>query len=206
MRKLAELKILLVAEKKKAWALGVLLGVMAIMGVRNLMPVLSPTGAQASVTSRSRALSGTDDAVGDDGIGPVKVRGELVRVARPKSVSRDLFRFDPLYFPSPTETAPPDQGEQKFAEPAVEVSTPEVAESPEARARRVRTESERMRVRSVMFGTTPMAVIEVPEGKGHTTRLVRPGDRVMGFVVEVIGEGAVTLMKDEERVNLIPDR
>ena len=205
MRRLAELKILIAAERKKAWALGVLICLMAIVGARNLMPWLSPSGAQAR-TSAGGVHTGADTDASVLASGPVMARGALVRVARPKSVSRDLFRFDPLYFPSPTETAPPDPDGQKFAEPAVEETPPKVAESPEARARRVRTESERLRVRSVMFGTTPMAVIEVPDGKGHTTRLVRPGDHVLGFLVHEIGEGVVTLTKDGERVELTPDR
>lgn len=204
LRTFAEWKILLKAERKKAWTLAGLVGVMAILGARQMVPMLRPSSAQAqSGVSMSDALVG---GLLDAESGPVTGRGSVVRVTRPGPVQRDLFRFDPLYFPKPPETAPPDLVGQKSVESEVDKTIPEVAESPEARTGRVRGEAGVLRIRSVMFGTNPMAVIEVPEGKSRATRFVRPGDVVLGFTVTEIGAGVVMLEKDGVDVELTPER
>jgi hypothetical protein len=200
-RTVAEWKILIAAERKKAGALGVLVVVMAVLGVRQAMPSMRPSSARAEDRS-----SAGESRTGSELDSPVMPRGPVVRVPRPAPVQRDLFRFDPISFPNPPETSPPDPVEQKSVDAADEESVPEVTESPAARVARVRSASGLLRIRSVMFGTSPMAVIEFPDGKRSATRLVRPGDRVMGFLVEEIGAGAVWLEMDGERVELIAER
>lgn len=200
-RTLIEWKILILAERKKAITLAALVGVMVVLGARQLWPGMRPSSAQARVTAGDGALE-----TGRAGDGPVTRSGPMVRVVRPGPLKRDLFRFEPIYFPSPPETAPPEPVEQKSVDRAVEETIPVAIESPEARARRVRAASDHLRIRSVMFGTSPMAVIEIPEGKRRTTRLVRPGDVILGFLVADIAAGEVTLEMDGERVVLAPDR
>lgn len=200
-RTFAEWKILLAAERKKAATLGVLVVVMGVLGLRQVFPSMRPSAAQARESSGSE-MSGVEE----DRSGPVTRSGPVVRVPRPGPVERDLFRFDPIHFPKPTEAAPPEPVEQKSVEPADEETIPAATESAEARAARVRSAAGHLRVRSVMFGTSPMAVIEVPEGKSRATRLVRPGDVVMGFVVSEIAAGAVIVELDGERVELTAER
>lgn len=200
-RTLTEWKILILAERKKAITLGALVGVMAVLGARQLWPEMRPSSAQARVTTGAGSMES-----GRASDGPVTRSGPMVRVVRPGPVRRDLFRFEPIYFPSPPETSPPEPVEQKSDDSEVEETIPVVIESPEARARRVRAASDHLRVRSVMYGTSPMAVIEIPDGKRRTTRLVRPGDQILGFLVADIAAGEVALEMDGERVVLVPDR
>lgn len=208
--RLAELKVLLAADPKKAGVLGLLLVVLLVFGIKAVIP-LGPKSTTAAITASTNAE--TVAAAGQDAYSRTvasieSVRGGgIVRVARPARLDRDLFELDNEYFPLPAQPESVTVPVQDSRVTPVESTAPSVDEVRARAESGVRSEAERLRLRSVIVGSHPIAVFEV---KGDRQRaVVRVGESVGGFVLVEVFSDSVVMEKDSVRVRVSlakPDR
>lgn len=199
-RKLQELRLLLMMEKQKAAVLGVLALVLALTGGRQFFSGRVAGGGSEPEDdgSPTSVLAGAELA------SALEPEGEVVRAPVWDLHQRDLFSFDPEFFPEPEQPAeePKAGGEPaKSAGEADEGGKDSEAAQRSELARRVLAESERFRLKSTLLGRTPMAVIQDAKGSGRS-EVVRPGERIGGFELVGVHAHGVVLEKDGVRVEL----
>jgi len=200
--KIAEIKVLLATDKKQATILAGLL-VFLVISMGRMLLNMSPSKAQA----RDRTASKSVDRDKSHGSGNGALRMSIELPALPDG-TRDIFALNPEKFPEPAQ---PDQSAE--VPPKSDAS---MDESVEARAlseqqlaeRGVRQEAERLRLKSTILGSNPIAVIEAPQ-KGKTRSVVLGvGDELDGFKLIEIQRFSVLIEKNGVRVELtrsLPD-
>lgn len=211
MNRLRETWVLLMADRKKAGVLGLLLLVLAVVGVKSFVR-LGPETTTAALTGGSPTAE-TVAAAGQDAysrtVASIEAvrNGGIVRVARPSRVDRDLFALDHAYFPPPAQPESVRPAAQDSRITPVESSAPTVDEVRARAESRVRSEADGLRLRSVIVGSRPIAVFEI---KGDRQRaVVRVGESIGGFVLAEVFSDSVVLEKESVRVRVSlakPDR
>ncbi len=211
-RRLQGLWIVITDDRKKAGVLGSLLLILLAFGVKTLVMGSRPGGASAAI---GRSGESAVTAVGQNAVsraiaslGNGSSRGVITLAASPR-LSRDLFAFDEGYFPPPpqpvssspsAQTDPGGPPSRALGQSAIDERA-ENAEERQARLEaRVRKEADALRLRSVVLGTNPIAVIEVP-GK-RQRRVVPLGREIEGFRLEEVAGNSVVLEMDSVRVRL----
>ena len=199
-RRLASLWQLLMEDRKKAGVLAFLLVLLTGVAIKTLLPF----GPNASRAGQDRDGTTSPTQVGQSALSRTidlltRLRSsQLVEVAQSPRLSRNLFavdehRFPPPEVPDPTPDPPPDLN------PTVD---PPIEDADEIRAReiaQIRLEAEVFRLRSVVVGQSPLAVIELP-GKGRS--VIPLGGTLNGFKIVEVTTESVVLEKDEVRVRL----
>ena len=202
-RRWAHLVAILLADKKRASMLAILLGLLGIAGLRAVV-LLGPSSARASDRAENRRDGpGSANASPQGSESGRSRRGPGIRVAAPPPLERDLFALNEVYFPPPSQTQPPvhppPKSEASSVETPPQASGAERADEPGQRAQR---DAQRLRLRGTLLGSAPMAVIEVIGSKDRRGTVVRPGQEVEGFVVSEIRAAAVVLERDGVKVEL----
>lgn len=200
--RIAELKVLLTADKKQATILAGLLVFLLISAARMLFQ-MSPS--KASAKQRDAATADLDS--GADAAREAARREEIVLAPLPDE-ARDIFALDPEKFPEPApseqsaDVRPKSDPGIDEADGAGSLSEQELAEQ------RVLEEAGGLRLRSTILGASPIAVIETA-GKGKTRSVVLTvGDAYEGFEVIEIRRHSVLIEKHGVRVELnraLPD-
>jgi hypothetical protein len=176
----AELKLAMQADKKKASVLALLSCVLAFFGGRALL----------GGPSEARAQQGGDSSSsGAEAESSVSLM-EVVEAPAATLEVRDFFSLDPDTFPKPPE---PQSSSELVAKPQ-----PEMAEGfaePAARERervlaRARELLSRLELGPVVTGPRPAAVIQVA-GREDGRRIVRAGDRLGPLRVVLVEPGRV---------------
>ncbi len=215
-QKLREFWALAKAEGKKTVVLGVLLGVCAVLGARALLsgkPKRTPAATVAPVAGAPNVAAPA--APGPAPVTPLAAASEAGanaldltpprRYAQRPVPSRDLFALNPALFPDP---APSDgAGGADGAKSASGIDDKSGTDAPpEAGAlrRRALEDASRLRVRSIMLGAQPAAVLESAIGDARRAEVVRVGDRVAGFVVAEITSIGVRVERDGAEALLEP--
>ncbi|HBS29078.1 MAG TPA: hypothetical protein DEB06_06425 [Phycisphaerales bacterium] len=210
-RRLAEMRVLLMAERRKAGVLGLLLLVLAGALVKSLVSV-GPSASEAALpvgaTEAEAVAAAGQDAFSRTVAQVDAPRGSsIVRVARAARVDRDLFALDGAHFPPPAQVEDPKSVAQESRVTAIESPAPSVDEDRARTESRVRSAADRLRLRSVIVGQRPIAVFEV---KGDRQRaVVRLGESIDGFVLAEVFSDSVVLEMDSVRVRITlvkPDR
>lgn len=189
-----------IEDRKKAGILGVLLLALGALAVKSML---------SAGPNQSSAASGGDSSPGQVGQTALSRAAELVarlqrrqfrEVPAAPRLSRDLFAVDERRFPPPIVEVPVRvEPPPERIEPVIK-SDPEDADDLRAREiARIREEAEGFKLRSVVVGQNPLAVIELP-GKRRT--VVPLGGSVNGFKVEEVTTESVELVKDAVRVRL----
>lgn len=208
-RQLIAFRIMLAQEKKKAISLAALLLLLLIAVVRAGLTLGPKTGIAAvgdEASGVSSLASAGRDAVSraiasDDAL----YKGRLIEVPRSPSAGRNLFAMDPAYFP--TAPAKPEQSEQIPGEgPSNADAGPLAVESPTQNAddlaRRIEAqvleETTGWRLRSVLLGQQPTAVVET-DGRSCVLRV---GQSHRDWTVIEIAASAIVIEKQSVRVRL----
>jgi len=209
--KLSELWVLLAADRKKAGVLGLLMVVLLVVGVKAVIP-LGPKNSDAALAQGSTNAE-TVAAAGQDAYSRTVASiealraGVIVKVDRPARLDRDLFALSHEYFPLPAQPESVSGGVQDSRVTPVESSAQSVDDERARAETRVRSEAASLRLRSVIVGSSPIAVFEV---KGDRQRaVVREGESVRGFVLVEVFSDSVELEKESVRVRVSlakPDR
>jgi len=200
--KLREIWYVLTADKKKAGVLGVSLAVLAVLGLKTLLP-LNPSASQASPDGKN--LSDSPVSMGQDALERTVASldrarsGGYVRVPESPALQRDLFAVDPRDFPPPVQAASVTRPTPETKQP--EVEQPELNADDEwaLREKRVAKEADALRLGSVMVGRSPLAVIETTKGRRNVLRV---GGVVEGFTLLEVTADSVLLEKDGVKVRL----
>lgn len=201
---LARLKIAILSDKRKAGILAALVVVGVGMWIRAAVVSSGP--------SRARAESPVSDSAAPSSHGAEKDSSKASESARPEKIvplpaspalERDLFRPSAQLLPPSSQTDASDGSDAKSAIGNVE--TPEERERMRrlALVRSVQEEASRLRLRSVMVGASPIAVIERPGESGSEGKVVRVGDEVAGFTVDRIERERVLLSRSGVEVELV---
>lgn len=198
------------AEGPKAVALGVLLVVCLGLGVRAALMGGPKRGAAAPTVQPAAApLAGAPEppAAGSGASEPLDLTPPR-RHAEAGKPTRDVFALNPAWFPdAPAPTAPGSAVGAKSADGIDDKSGEAASLEAEAEAARRRTldAAARMRVRSLILGSRPAAVLEGSADEGaRRGRVVRQDDVIDGFVVVAIGEDGVRLARDGVETVLKP--
>lgn len=201
--KIREMWVVITEDRQKAAVLGVLLLVLAGLVVKYLFAGVGPRGTQAAVDKSTSPSSATD--VGQSAITRTMAAlgaGQSTRVislAPTPRLSRNLFALDASFFPPPAQMEPAKGPQRSTHEPVIE-ATPENADVLRAReAARIQDEAKSLRLRSIVLGQAPNAVIEVGRGE---RRVVRVGQDINGFRLVSVEPGSVLLEKETVRVRL----
>jgi len=195
---LARLKVAILNDKKKAGVLAGLVLVALIMWVRASLVSSGPSRARAESGSSATREASSEDASSESsgsGAGATGSEKEVVALPASPALQRDLFRPSPSLLPRSSQT---DSSAGADAKSAIgNDETPEQQERMRrvALLRSVREEAERFRLRSVMVGANPIAVIERRGAPGSEGKVLRVGDKIDGFEVVRVERAGVLLSK-----------
>lgn len=202
-RRIAELWATLMLDPKRTGVLGILmLGLMFSVGRMVFKAGPSRVSAGESMIDTS-GIPGMEKTIGAVTLDDLKRGGPAIDVDRPAPISRNLFVFDRSYFPEP-----PQKETTVQVAPKSPLGTDDTSESDDRSAyerlvEQVRTQSERLRLRSTMLGARPVAVIELTgSGEEQAPELVRPGESIAGFEVVQVRAHSVLLSKDGVMIEL----
>ena len=190
--KLEEFWVVLMDDKKKAFALGglavVALGLWARAGLN---------GGPSEASAQTGVIATTENDAEEAETAPERERVEVGAIA---DLSRDLF--DPTVL-RPAPPAQPEPEPETLAksedagtdEPAsIEPVVPDFAAE-------LRREAERIRLRSTMVGSVPIAVMEL-EGDESSRAIVRIGGRFGSFDLTEVTARSAVLQSQDVRVEL----
>lgn len=196
------------AEGPKAVALGVLLVVCLGLGVRAALTGGPKRGGAAPpVQPTSAPLAGAAEppAPGAGANEPLDLSPPRRHAVEGKP-NRDVFALNPAWFPdAPAPTATGSAVGAKSADGIDDKSEEAASLEAETARRRTLGAAARMRVRSLILGARPAAVVEGSADEGaRRGRVVRQDDVIDGFVVVAIGEDGVRLVRDGVETVLKP--
>ncbi len=170
------------ADPRKTGVLAVLFVVLAMVVGRLWLG--SGGAAEAEAQAGSQAAAGTANATppgsGVPNAARIRARAKVSVPAAPATQRADPFAVDADVFPR--TRSDPDE------EPGPE------APPTGGRADEIRAAAASLHLQSTLSGASPLACI--------SGRVVQPGDRIDGFVVESIAPGNVVLRRDGVRVML----
>lgn len=208
-RQLIAFRIMLAHERKKAISLGALVLLLLIAVVRAGLTLGPKTGIAAGTDKASEVsslASAGRDAVSraiasDDAL----YKGRLIEVPRSPRVQRNLFAMDPAHFPTlPEKPENPEQvpGEgasNPNADPlAVESETQNADDLARLLEAQVLEETIGWRLKSVLLGQQPTAVVET-DGRSNVLRV---GQSHRDWTVIEIAASAIVIEKQSVRVRL----
>ena len=194
--RLIEAWVLLIADKRKAGLLAVL--VFAALGLWARAALLGGHPSSASAAVGTQTVGSTDVVSGGPG---AFERAPLVVLPPPEPLTRDLFAPGPAFGDQPLQTEQPADSGPKSAAGTDDKSpvSPELRRMELERA--VREEASRLQLSSTMVGANPIAVFQL-EGSSGSRAVLRVGESIDGFeLVEVSARNAV-LLKNGIRVEL----
>lgn len=201
-RKVRELWVVVTDDRRKATVLAALLIVLVGMAVKTLVIGSGPRGSKAALKSDSVASVA---AAGQDAVtrtmaalggGPTS---RVISLAPTPRLSRNLFALDESHFPLPVQTEPERVSPKASTNAKVEVR-PENADDLKAQeVARVEERAKSLRLRSIVLGHSPIAVIE---NKARERNVVRVGQSVDGFTLEEVAANSVLLEMESVRVRL----
>jgi hypothetical protein len=210
-RQVAVLVARLKADKKKAAMLGVLSLVLVVLGAKNGLRAGPSRGLAASSPAQPEsaiAAAGTEAMTRTMASLDARAGRRVVEVPASPSLGRDLFRLDPAHFPVPTQPGQTDPSADGSGRSGVESPPPNADELRRRREAELVSETAQWRLRSVLLGHHPTAVIE-PDAREGRRLVLRTGDEVRGWRVVEIAAGHAVLEKESVRVRLslpIPER
>ena len=198
--KVEEWRILLMSDRRKAGALGALGLVLVVLVLKSLV-LGGPRPASGSEGGES------ENQLGEHGLRAItldelRMEGPIIEVGAPGSVGRNVFSFDERSFPAPAQSAPSSELQPKSSAEAVESPREEQLTRAEQMARVVREEAGALRLKSILMGPNPLAVIE-SGARGHrATHTLRIGDVHNGFTLVSIEATRVVMEKHGVLVEL----
>ncbi|MGD9691806.1 MAG: hypothetical protein AB7G17_03110 [Phycisphaerales bacterium] len=184
--RLAEIKVAILEDKKKAGVLAALTLLALIVGVRAALKA-SPKRAAATpaaTAQQTAAQPGQPNPITIPSIDPEKLIQTTRRYARSTTLTRDPFALDPEAFPTgaaPKSGSAPSEDQSGDSAP------------PESEAERPTEILKRMRVRSVIIGPRPVAVVELRAETATRSFTITVGDDLEGFTVSAITADELTL-------------
>ena len=195
-----EFWVLATSDKRKAGLLIGLVGVLLLVSGRALLNA-GPAEASATSSSQTRRERMFSDAPSQV---VLEATGVYMPVQRPKMPGRNVFDFDPAVFPPPAQTdlsvsLPPNSRTELADDPA---EIPSVQELAEQEAMRFLT---KLRLRSTVLGSKPLALIEEVSGRTSRRTWARPGDPVGPFTLERVESRSVVLEMNGVEYELFSD-
>ncbi len=203
-KKMRELWVVVTDDRRKATFLAALLMVLVGLGIKTFFGGAGPRGTNAALTKDSGSESSLADA-GQSAVNRTMAAlgggpsSRVISLAPTPRLSRNLFALDEAYFPRPVQTELPVASRRTYGAPVVE-ARPENADEVRARvAARVEEQAGLLRVRSIVLGQEPIAVVE---SKGRVRQVVRIGQVVDGFTLVEVAADSIVLELDSVRVRL----
>lgn len=204
-------------RKGRSATLGVLMVVLAAVVAKGFLSggprtgSASPPAPASSDSLSSVAEAGREAVTRAIASKDAMSRGRYINVAAAPRSGRNVFGLDPAHFPplAQAKSSEPPAPPSLPAQPTPVVSNAENADDdPERRAARLVDETKSWRLKSVILGQRPLAVIETG-GKQQRSAVVREGDEVLGWQLVEISLMSVLMEKESVRVRLtlvLPDR
>jgi hypothetical protein len=123
----------------------------------------------------------------------------VISLAPTPRLSRNLFALDESYFPRPSQTEPLRVLPKTSAGSAFQERA-ENADEVRARASaRIEELAKSLKLRSIVLGQSPLAVIET---KGRERNVVRVGQEIDGFTLVEVATNSVVVEMESVRVRL----
>lgn len=185
--KIAEIKIAILEDKKKAGVLAALALIALVVGVRALVKTSPKRAAAASTSTTTLPGSTAAGSITLQAVDPAKLAETMRRYAIADQIQRDPFALDPDAFP-PAEA--PKSGSASSEDQDSQTVSPQTA------AERAAESVRHMRVRSVITGPRPLAVIEWRADTAARSYTLAVGDQLDGFTVASITQRDVALTRD----------
>jgi hypothetical protein len=188
------------ADPKKSVVLGALAVVAIGMWMRSGFSLVNPSSAGAAQSQKTDA-SRAGEVLATTASEIASVRERLSRrevtLPRPEGATRDLFALSRAFRPpdAPNVTTPQESPKSPSSSDDTEAARMERERL--ARIESMRKEAGRFRLRSVIVGQRPAAVIEVTGAGRPRSVVLRKGQAVDGFVLTEIRPDSVLLVKDD---------
>ncbi len=202
MNRLHEMWIVLHADRRKAGVLLALALVLAFMVGRQALEAGPREASGAGAREGSENAQGPGPGGRAITLDELRLDGPVIEVAIGKPVRRNVFGFDERYFPDPAQSASSSEVEEKSGPEAVESPREDGRARLEQIERTVREEAGGLRLKSILMGPSPMAVIESGVSGRRTARTLRIGDRVDGFTLVSVEAAGAVLEKHGVRIEL----
>lgn len=198
---LTEFRVIVTSDKRKSIVLASLT-LLLIFVIGRAMLGAGPARASATSSSASRRERIFSD---DPSRVALDTSRALIPVLRPGATDRNVFQLDPSVFPPPAQTDPsaslPPNSPSNLAD--------EIPENPD----RVRVAAEleaqqqlaKLRLRSTVMGSRPLALIEVVSGRTSDRTWARPGDPVGAFTLVRVETRGVVLELNGVEYELMSD-
>ncbi len=196
-----EFWVMVTSDKRKS---GILIGLVVVLSVVSGRALLGAGPAEASATStsasrRERMFSDASAMV------DVEATGTLIPVQRPIMTDRNIFRLDPTIFPPPPQTDPSESLGQNSRSELADDPAETLRYEREVAEQEVRRQLAKLRLRSTVLGTRPLALIEVVSGRSGKKIWARPGDPVGSFTLVRVESQIVVLELDGVEFELVSD-
>lgn len=207
--------VALTSDKRRAGVLGGLVLVALVMWARAALVSSSddggagPAKASASAGSEGAAPNASGNAAPSGGAPAADALSTpdqgAVQLPPVPPLARDLFAYSREYFPEPVQTDSTAQEDPKSAPAQVEISSDEEEpeETEDEQALLVRADAARwLRLRSLMLGKEPVAVIESTAPKDPRSSVIRVGESIAGFTLVSVAARTVMVERDGVQVEL----
>lgn len=217
-RRAAEMWIMITADRRRATILCVLMIILTGVGAQTLLSrgpkraraaadAVTPEGAsklKSEKGSPSRGRGG-GSRTERESTASAPEPAAIVRLVRSPRVARDLFKLNDERFPPPqTEPTSDSKGlAEKSAAGSDEKTSAGSAPSEDDVRQRVAQEASRLRLRSILLGSRPAAVIETTgAGRKERRTVLSVGQTVEGFTIAAVAQDGVTIEKEGVQVVL----
>lgn len=207
--KLREFWVVVTDDRRKATVLGALLLLLMGLGVKTFFDGPGPRGSDAAI-KRDPGSNVTD--AGQNAVTRTMVAlgggpsSRVISLAPTPRLSRNLFSLDESYFPRPAQTEQPRVSSKGSSAPVIEARLENADELKARSVARVEEQARSLRLRSIVLGQNPIAVIE---SKDRARNVVRIGQAIDGLTLMEVVTNSVVLEMDGVRVRLSlarPDR
>jgi hypothetical protein len=192
---ITRLKAELLADRRKASILGMLLVAVIWLGGRAVFSGTGPRRASASESTSAASPAAHNPA---DLAAQAESRLRVIFRSWPVTdasapATRDLFALNPAYFPHPAQPAPDESAAAKSSGQTDDETLARSAFAQDAAS---------IRLKSILFGERPVAVLQTAGVAGGRDIMTRVGDVVAGFSVVRIERRRIVLERDGQRIEL----
>jgi len=208
--RLMETWVALTSDKRRASALGALVMIALLMWARAAFmsgdkgPAPAKASATAGEVAGASGNNGPSTTIRTDESPGASVAGAVELPPTPP-LERDLFAYSREYFPESAQTDSTAQDDPKSA-PAQDDNPADESESEEQEDEQsllVRADAARwLRLRSLMLGKEPVAVIESTAPHDPRSTVIRVGESIAGFTLIGVAARTVTVERDGVQVEL----
>ncbi|TVQ31600.1 MAG: hypothetical protein EA376_09020 [Phycisphaeraceae bacterium] len=199
-KRLMEYWVMVTADPKKASILGGLVVVALVMWVR--AGVLSKSSENQAPGPRQAGAAQQTDIGSGSAMDRKLASANRIELPSLTPLERNLFLPSERYFPLPSQTEVSEPSPAKSPIRNDDIEQEDEAALAARHEQRIREQAKNLRVRSIMLGSSPTAVIETHGSRRGAAQVLRIGQQIEGFTLIEVHRSRVVVEQDGIRVAL----